>query len=174
MERKNVVTLMGNPMTLVGPELKVGDRAPSFTVLDTDLKEKSLKDYEGKVKILSVTPSLNTPVCELQAKRFNKEAAALPGDVAVLNISVDLPFALKAVCAAQGIDRVMTLSDHRDVSFGTAYGVLMKEPRLLARAIFIIDRDDVIRYIEVVPEITSHPDYEKALNAAKDVMGVKA
>lgn len=164
-ERKNIITMKGNPLTLLGPDINVGDRAPDFSVLDGELNPVSLNDYQGKVKIISVTPSLDTPVCDLQARRFNNEAASLPQDVAVLNISMDLPFAISRFCTAAGIDRVKGLSDHREASFGGAYGVLIKELRLLARSIFIIDRDNIVRYKEIVPEQTRHPDYDKALSA---------
>lgn len=163
MERKNIVKAHGNPVTLIGAEIKVGDKAPDFTVLDGDLKEVRLKDYDGKIKVISVTPSLDTPVCDLQARRFNQEASKLPESVIVLNISMDLPFAISRFCTNAGIDKVKALSDHRDASFGTAYGVLIKELRLLARSIFIIDRNNVIRYIEIVPELTAPPDYDRAL-----------
>jgi len=169
MERKGIVTIKGNPLTLVGPELKVGDKAPEFNVVDKELKDVGLKDFIGKVKLISVTPSLDTPVCDMQARRFNQEAAGLPEDVVVLNISMDLPFAISRFCTTAGIDMVKTLSDHRDASFGTAYGVLTKELRLLARSIFIIDREDTIRYIEIVPELTNHPDYDKALDMVKRI-----
>lgn len=167
MERKGVVTDHGNPITLVGPELKVGGKAPDFTVLDANLKEMNLKDFSGKIRVISVTPSLDTPVCNLQAKRFNEEATNLPGDVVVLNISMDLPFAISRFCAAEGIDKVRVLSDHREASFGTSYGVLIKELKLLARSIFIVDKNDRLAYIRIVPEITHHPDYNKALEALK-------
>lgn len=170
MERRGVVTIKGNPLTLIGNVLKVGDRAPDFTVLDAELKEVRLSDFSGKTKVISVTPSLDTPVCDLQARRFNEEAAKLPADVVVLNISMDLPFAISRFCTTAGIDKVQAYSDHRDASFGNAYGVLIKELRLLARSIFVIDEKDVIRYIEIVPEITNHPDYEAALDAVKKSM----
>jgi thiol peroxidase len=174
MERKDIVTFLGNPVTLVGTELKVGDKAPEFTVIGSDLKEKMLKDFDRKVKIISVTPSLDTPVCDLQARRFNMEIDTLPADVAVINMSVDLPFAIKRFCTTAGIDRVQALSDHRETSFGIAYGILMKESRLLARAVFIVDKDNTIQYIEIVPEVTSHPDYDRALDMVKKFMAVKA
>ncbi|MDO8445824.1 MAG: thiol peroxidase [Deltaproteobacteria bacterium] len=170
MERKGIVTIKGNPLTLVGPELKIGDKAPEFSVVDKELKDVHLRDFAGKIKMISVTPSLDTPVCDMQARRFNKEAAGLPEEVAVLNISMDLPFAVSRFCATAGIDMVKTLSDHREASFGTAYGVLIKELRLLARSIFIIDKENTIRYIEVVPELTNHPNYDKALDAAKRII----
>lgn len=170
MERKGITTMKGNPMTLVGPELKAGDKAPDFTVLDQAMAPKSLKDFEGKFKVISVTPSLDNPVCDLQIHWFNEDAANQPADVAVLNISMDLPFAIKRFCATGGIDRAEALSDHRDASFGTNWGVLMKELRLLARSIFVVDRENVIRYVQIVPEQTTEPDYEAALNALKSLM----
>lgn len=160
----------GNPITLTGPELKVGDKAPDFTVLDQSMGQKTLKDYDGKIKVISVTPSLDTPVCDLQIHWFNEDAANQPADVAVLNISMDLPFAIKRFCATGGIDRAEALSDHRDASFGTNWGVLMKELRLLARSIFVVDRENVIRYVQIVPEQTTEPDYEAALTALKGLM----
>ena len=166
MERSGVISFQGSPLTLIGPALRAGDKAPGFTVLDGELKPLSLKEFAGKTKIISVTPSLDTPVCDLQLRRFNAEAAKMAGDRAVLNISMDLPFAIARFCTSAGIDRVKALSDHRDASFGAAYGVLIKELRLLARAIFVIDKNDVIQYTEIVPDITNHPDYDKALSAA--------
>lgn len=162
--------MKGNPMTLIGPELKPGDKAPDFTVLDQTMAPKTLKDFEGKFKVISVTPSLDTPVCDLQIHWFNEDAANQPQDVAVLNISMDLPFAIKRFCATGGIDKAMALSDHRDASFGTNWGVLMKELRLLARSIFIVDKENVIRYVQIVPEQTAEPDYEAALKALKELM----
>lgn len=164
MERRDVVKAHGNPATLTGSQLRVGDKAPDFTVLDRNLKEIGLKNFEGKFKLISVTPSLDTPVCDMQARRFNQEAAKFPDSVVVMNISMDLPFAISRFCTTAGIDKVKAFSDHRDSSFGMAYGVLVKELRLLARSVFILDRDNTIRYIEIVPELTEHPDYVKALN----------
>lgn len=169
-ERKGVVTMGGNPITLVGPELKVGDKAPDFVVLDQSLKPVTLKDFAGKVKLISTTPSLDTSVCDLQVHRFNDEAASLPGDVVVLNISMDLPFAIRRFCTTGKIDKVITLSDHRDASFGQNWGVLMKELRLLARSVFVVDKDDVIRYVQVVQEATNHPDYDAALKVLKELL----
>ena len=169
MERPNAVTMHGNGLTLVGRELKAGDKAPDFTLLDQGLKPVVLSGFAGKAKVISVTPSLDTPVCDLQARRFNEEAASLPEDVAVLNVSMDLPFAIKRFCTAAGISRVEALSDHREASFGEAYGVLIKELRLLARAVFIIDNDDTVRYVEIVPEATDPPDYDKALEALRSL-----
>jgi thiol peroxidase len=166
MERSGVITFQGGPLTLIGPALRAGDKAPGFSVLDGELKPVSLKDFAGKTKIISVTPSLDTPVCDLQLRRFNAEAAKMSADTQVLNISMDLPFAISRFCTGAGIDRVRALSDHRDASFGAAYGVLIKELRLLARAVFVIDKNDITRYVEIVPEITNQPDYDKALDAA--------
>jgi len=171
MDRKGSVTIHGDPLTLTGKEMRVGDKAPDFTVLNGELKETGLKDFAGKVKVISVTPSLDTPVCDLQARMFNSEAAKLPADVAVLNISMDLPFAITRFCSSAGIDKVNALSDHRDASFGNGYGVLIRELRLLARSIFIIDKDDVIRYIEIVPELSNEPDYKRALEELKKISG---
>jgi thiol peroxidase len=167
MERKGAVTFKGNPLTLVGGELKAGGAAPDFIAIDTALAETGLKDFKGKVKIISVTPSLDTPVCDAQARRFNEEAGALGEGVALINISMDLPFAAKRFCTTAGIENVTTLSDHRDASFGEAYGVLIKELRLLARAIFVVGADDKISHAEVVTEVTDQVDFDKALSAAK-------
>lgn len=171
MERTGIVTFAGNSLTLVGNEVKVGDKAPQFTVLDKELKPISLGDFQGKIKLVSVTPSLDTPVCDLQARTFNEQAAALPESITVLNISMDLPFAIARFCANAGIEKIKTLSDHRDASFGMAYGVLIKELRLLSRSIFVIDRNDVITYIEIAPEITNGPNYDKALAEVKKLAG---
>lgn len=165
MERKEVVTMKGKALTLIGPDIVPGDKAPEFTVVDASLGEVRLGDFAGKTKIISVTPSLDTPVCDLQLRRFNHEAANLPQEVVVLNISMDLPFAIARFCTTAEIEQAKALSDHREASFGRAYGVLIKELRLLARSIFIIDRDNIVRYKEIVPEQTNHPDYEKALSA---------
>ncbi len=170
MERTGIVTMKGNPLTLVGPELKVGDKAPDFAVVDQSLAPKTLSDYDGKFKVISVTPSLDTPVCDLQIQWFNQDAANQPADVAVLNISMDLPFAVKRFCATGGIEKAEALSDHRDASFGTNWGVLMKELRLLARSIFVVDKENVIRYVQFVPEQVTEPDYEAALEALKSIM----
>lgn len=163
------VTFKGNPVTLVGPELKVGDAAPNFAVVDNALSQATLASYEGKVKIISAVPSLDTPVCDTETRRFNQEAASLPGDVVVLTISADLPFAQKRWCGAAGIDKVITLSDYRDRSFGLAYGVLIEELKLLSRSIFVIDKKNVIRYIQHVPEVTQEPDYAAVIAAAREL-----
>jgi len=174
MERAGIITMKGKHLTLVGPDVKIGDAAPDFTVLNDSLTEVSLKDFSGKTKIISVTPSLDTPVCDLQLRRFNHEAAMLPHDVVVLNVSMDLPFAIARFCTTAEIDRAKGFSDHRDASFGNAYGVLIKELRLLARSIFIIDANNIVRYKEIVKEQTNHPDYEKALSALSAITGPTA
>jgi len=170
MERTGIVVSRGKPLTLIGPDIQIGDRAPDFVVLDGELNRITLNSYAGKFKVISVTPSLDTPVCDLQLRRFNHEAAALPHDVVVLNISMDLPFAISRFCGAAGIDRAKALSDHREASFGIAYGVLIKELRLLARSIFIIDKNDIVRYREIVKEQSNHPDYEKAFSFLSEVV----
>ena len=165
-ERRGAVTFKGNPLTLIGPEIKAGSKAPDVEVLAQDLSTVSLASLRGKTLLISVTPSLDTPVCDAQARRFNQEAAKLPG-VEVLNISMDLPFAQKRWCGTAGIDRVKVLSDHRDASFGKAYGTLIKELRLLTRAIFVVDAGGSVRYVEYVPEVTSNPNYDAALAAVR-------
>ncbi|MFC4022522.1 thiol peroxidase [Oceanobacillus longus] len=161
------VTFKQEPVTLVGPELKAGDKAPDFKVLSNGLEEVRLSDYDGKVKLISVVPSIDTGVCSDQTRRFNEEADKLD-NVHVLTISMDLPFAQKRWCAANGIEKVDTLSDHRDADFGKNYGVLMQELRLLARSIFVVNSKNEITYVEYLPEVTNHPDYESALKAAKE------
>ncbi|MBZ4643896.1 thiol peroxidase [Deferribacterales bacterium Es71-Z0220] len=160
MERKGLITMKGNPVTLFGNEVKVGDNAPDFNVVDMGLAPKSLQDYSGKLKIISVTPSLDTPVCDMQMRTFNEKASKYK-DAVVLNISMDLPFAIKRFCTTAGIENVVGLSDYKDASFGQNYGLLIKELRLLARAVLVIDKDDKIVYYELVKEVTEHPDYEK-------------
>jgi thiol peroxidase len=158
------------PLTLVGVGLSTGDKAPDFSLLDNDLGEVSLSSFKGKVCLLVTVPSLDTPVCDMETRRFNEEAAKLGTDVVVLAISMDLPFAQKRWCGAAGIEQVKTLSDHRDASFGQAYGVLIKELRLLARTVFVVDQDGVIRYEQLVGEIASEPDYEAVLSAVKNLV----
>jgi thiol peroxidase len=168
-ERQGAITFKGKPVTLLGPEIKVGDQAPDFTVLANDLSPVTLNDSKGSVRIISVVPSLDTGVCDQQTRRFNEEAGKLEG-VKVLTVSVDLPFAQKRWCGAAGVENVQTLSDHRDLSFGTAYGVAIKELRLLARAVFVIDKNDKVVYAEYVSEVTNHPDYEAPILAAKKAL----
>ena len=165
-KNKEKVTFAGNPVTLIGKEIKVGDQAPDFTVINEKLEAVNLSDYKGKTIILSVFPSIDTGVCSAQNHRFNKEAANL-NDVEILAISNDLPFALKRFCGAEGIDRLTTLSDHKDLSFGSNYGFLIEELRLLARGTVVIDKEGIVKHVEYVPEITNEPDYESAINTAK-------
>jgi len=165
-ERRGVTTFKGGPVTLVGPEIKVGAKAPDFRLLATDMTEVRLKDSRGKVRLLSVVTSLDTPVCDLQTQRFEEEAGKLK-DVVIYTISMDLPFAQARYCGAHNISNLQTLSDHREASFGTAYGVLIKEFRLLSRAIFMVDGNDTVRYVEYVKEVTQHPDYDRALETLR-------
>jgi len=169
-ERTGIITFKGNPFTLLGPALKAGDKAPDFIVVDNGLAPVSLASYKGKIKVISAVPSLDTPVCDTETRRFNQEAAALPENVVVLTISLDLPFAQKRWCGAAGIDRVTTLSDYQERSFADAYGVLIKELKLLARSVFVIDANDTIRYIQIVPEVTSEPDYAAVIGAVKSLL----
>ncbi|NQX48066.1 thiol peroxidase [Paenibacillus tritici] len=169
-ERTGVATFKGNPITLVGPELKAGDSAPPFTVSKNLLEDASLTDYAGKIKLISVVPSLDTGVCDAQTRRFNSEAAGLGDDVVILTISTDLPFAQARWCGAAGIDSVITLSDHKEVSFGQAYGVLIKEFRLDMRSIFVVDKNDTLAYVEYLGEMAEHPDYEAAISAVKALL----
>lgn len=160
------VTFKEKPVTLTGKQISVGDKAPDFTVLATDLSEVKLSDSKGKVRLISVVPSIDTGVCEAQTRKFNEEAAEL-GNVEVLTISVDLPFAQKRWCASEGIENVQTLSDHRDLDFGKKFGVAIEELRLLSRSIFVVDSSDTVTYVEYVPEVTNHVNYDAALAAAK-------
>jgi len=168
-ERTGIVTFKGNPVTLLGPEVRVGDPAPDFTVVDTALAPVTLADFRGKIKVISAVPSLDTPVCDVETRRFNQEAAGLGDDVVVLTVSLDLPFAQKRWCAASGVDRVKVLSDYQDRSFASAYGVLIRELRLLSRSIFVVDGKDVVRYVQHVPEIGREPDYGAVLTAVKGI-----
>jgi thiol peroxidase len=169
-ERSGVATLKGNPITLVGTEVKAGDKAPDFSVNKNLMELATLADYAGKVKLISVVPSLDTGVCDAQTRRFNEEAAKLGDDVVVLTISVDLPFAQSRWCGAAGIDKVITLSDYKSHSFGLAYGVLIKEIHLLMRSIFVIDKDGNLQYVEYLGEMTEHPNYEAAIEAVKKLV----
>ena len=170
-ERMGVVTMKGNPVTLVGSELAVGDRAPDFTAVDRDLHEVKLSDFAGRVVVISSVVSVDTSVCAVQTKRFSDETQKLPKDVVMLTISTDLPFALGRFCTAEGAGHTVALSDHRSVSFGTAYGVLIKDMRLLARSVWVIGKDGKIAYKEIVREVASHPDYDRALAAARKAAG---
>jgi thiol peroxidase len=164
-ERTGVATIKGNPLTLIGQEIKIGDKAPDFKVNKDLMTQVSLHDYDGKVKLISVVPSLDTGVCDAQTRRFNVEAAKLGDKVTVLTVSMDLPFAQARWCGAAGVDQVVTLSDYKDASFGVAYGVLIKELRLLMRSIFVVDADNNVQYVEYLSEMTNPPDFDKALAA---------
>lgn len=170
MSQERTVKFKGNPITLVGPELAPGQPAPEFTLSKNLLETASLKDFAGKVKLISVVPSIDTGVCDAQTRRFNEEAAGLGDDVVILTVSADLPFAQARWCGAAGVDRVVTLSDYKDNSFGKAYGVLIKEFALDHRAVFVVDKDNKIRYIEVLKEMSEHPDYEKPVAAVKELL----
>jgi thioredoxin-dependent peroxiredoxin len=162
-EQKGLITFKGNPLTLVGNEIKVGEPAPDFVVIDNNLSPVRFSSYRGKVCIISSVLSLDTPVCDTQTRKFNEEASRLGPNVVILTISMDLPFAQKRWCGAAGVNRLQTLSDHRDASFGMAFGILIKELRLLARAAFIVDQKGILRYRQLVQEATSEPDYQAVL-----------
>jgi thiol peroxidase len=168
-ERTGLVTMKGGPLTLLGPALRVGERAPEFTALGNDLVPVALSSFRGKKVLISSVPSLDTPVCDLQTRRFNAEAQKLGPDVPILTISMDLPFAQARWCGAAGVGNVRTLSDHHDASFGTAFGLLIKELRLLARAVLILDREGIVRYVQLVKEVGQEPDYDDALRALAKV-----
>ncbi|NQT03070.1 MAG: thiol peroxidase [Planctomycetes bacterium] len=168
-ERKDVVKFKGNPLTLLGNELKVGDTAPDAEVLANDLSPLKLSGFRGKVCVICTVPSLDTPVCDIQTRKFNEQATSLSDDVVILTISMDLPFAQQRWCGSVNVENVQTLSDHAKAEFGTEFGVLIKELRLLARTVFVVDKEGIIRYIEIVDELTNEPDYEAALTAAKEV-----
>lgn len=165
-----IVKFQGNPLNLEGNEVKVNEFAPPFKVVDEGLKKVTLNDFNGKIKVISVTPSLDTPVCDMQARKFEEEAKNLSDDIVILNISVDLPFAISRFCKSNNISKVKVLSDYLEHSFGKSYGVLIKELKLLARAIFLIDKDNKIRFIEIVDEITNHPNYERLFSELKKVI----
>ncbi len=164
-ERTGIITMHGNPLTLLGKELKVGDRAPDFELLDNDLKPVNFSAISGKVCVISSVPSLDTPVCDMETRRFNEEAGKLGDHVAILTVSMDLPFAQKRWCGAAGVEKVTTLSDHRDAKFGENYGVLIKGLRLLARTVFVVDQKGVIQDVQLVKEVTEEPDYESVIAA---------
>ena len=169
-ERSNEVTFEGAPLTLVGSTPGIGEKAPDATLLANDLSDVAISDSLGKVCVLSAVPSLDTPVCDAQTRRFNTEAGSLGDDVVILTISMDLPFAQARWCGSAGIEAVRTLSDHRAAAFGRAYGVLIKELRLLTRAVFVLDREGIIRYVEIVDEITQPPDYDSAVRAVRQLL----
>ncbi|UCD88923.1 MAG: thiol peroxidase [Desulfobacterales bacterium] len=162
-EHEGIITMKGNPLTLVGSKLNVGEPAPDFEVLDNDLSAVTLSSFKDKTCVITTVPSLDTPVCNMETRRFNEEAGKLGADAVILAISMDLPFAQKRWCGAAGVDKVVTLSDHYGAYFGTAYGVLIKELRLLARAVFIVDKNGTLQYIQIVGELTHEPDYIEVL-----------
>jgi thioredoxin-dependent peroxiredoxin len=166
-ERTGIVTMKGNPITLVGDEVNVGQKAPDFVAIDHNLAPVKFSSYRGKICILASVPSLDTPVCATETRKFNEEASRLSPDIAILTISMDLPFAQKRWCGAEGITRIQTLSDHRDASFGMSYGVLIKELRLLARAVFLVDQKGVLQHLQLVKEIASEPNYKDVWHALK-------
>ena len=168
-ERSAAVTMHGNPLTLLGAELNVGDSIPDSEVLDNDLNAVKLSSFQGKICVISTVPSLDTPTCDMETRRFNETAGQLGDDVVILTVSTDLPFAQKRWCGAAGVDKVVTLSDHRDAAFGTAFGVLIKELRLLGRSIFVVDRNGVIQYIQHVKELSEEPDYDAVIEAVKKI-----
>jgi len=169
-ERKNLVTMKDQSMTLLGNEVEVGQKAPDFEVVTNDLSTVRFSSFYGKICIISSVPSLDTAVCDMQTRRFNEEAIKLGEDVVVLTISMDLPFAQKLWCGTAGVKNVQTLSDHREASFATAFGVLIKDVRLIARAVFIVDKDGFIRYIQIVDELTNEPDYRSVLDAVRELI----
>ena len=168
-ERNGAVTMHGNPLTLLGTELNVGDSVPDLEVLDNDLNAVKLSSFKGKICVISAVPSLDTPVCDMETRRFNETAGQLGDDVVILTVSTDLPFAQKRWCGAAGVENVITLSDHRDALFGSAFGVLIKELRLLARSIFVVDRNGIIQYIQHVKELSEEPDYDAVIEAVKKI-----
>ncbi len=169
-ERQGIITIHGNPLTLVGEEIKVGMPAPESELLDNDLGPVKLSSFRGKVVIVTSVPSLDTPVCDVETRRFNDEATSLGPEVQIVTISMDLPFAQKRWCGAAGVSKVKTLSDHREAAFGQAYGVLIKELRLLARAVFIIDGAGAVQYVQLVKEVATEPNYEEVMQALQKVL----
>jgi len=169
-ERKGLVSMKGQSLTLLGNEVEVGQKAPDFEVVTNDLSTVRFSSFHGKICVISSVPSLDTAVCDMQTRRFNEEAIKLGEDVVVLTISMDLPFAQKLWCGTAGVKNVQTLSDHREASFATAFGVLIKDVRLIARAVFIVDKDGIIRYIQIVDELTNEPDYQSVLDAVRELI----
>jgi thiol peroxidase len=169
-ERSAAVSIHGNPLSLVGKELSIGDPAPDAELLDNSSNPVKISSFQGKVCVILSVPSLDTPVCDMETRRFNEAAGKLGSDVVILTVSMDLPFAQKRWCGAAGVERVITLSDHRDASFGKAFGVLIKELRLLARSIFILDRNSIIQYIQNVKELSQEPDYDAVIKAVQKIV----
>ena len=169
-ENAGIITMKGNPLTLIGKQPKIGEPAPDFEVLNNDLSQVRLSSFQGKICVIASVPSLDTPVCDMETRRFNEEAGMLGPDVTILTISMDLPFAQKRWCGAAGVDKVVTLSDHFSASFGETYGVLIKDLRLLARAIFVLDKDGILQYVQLVKEVADEPDYNEVLGALKNLV----
>ncbi len=169
-ENAGIITMKGNPLTLIGKQPNIGEPAPDFEVLNNDLSPVNLSSFKGKVCVIASIPSLDTPICDMETRRFNEEAGILGPDVTIMTISMDLPFAQKRWCGAAGIDKVTTLSDHLSASFGESYGVLIKELRLLARAVFIVDGNGIIQYVQLVKEVADEPDYQAVLEALKNLV----
>ena len=169
-EHTDIITMKGNPLTLIGDQLKIGAPAPEFELLDNDLSKVNQSSFRGRISVISAVPSLDTPVCDMETRRFNEEAGNLGSDVSIITVSMDLPFAQKRWCGAAAVEQVTTLSDHFDAKFGMAYGVLIKELRLLARAVFVIDREGIVRYIQMVKEVTDEPNYEEIIEAVKKLL----
>ncbi len=166
-ERKGATTMRGNPMTLLGPELKVGQKAPDARLIGKNLAPVNLSQFQGKVRLISTVPSLDTPVCDMETRRFNEEASKLPGGVEILTVSMDLPFAQARWCGAAGVDKVTTLSDWQSAEFGEKYGTLIKELKLLSRAVFVVDKNDNVTHVEYVKEVANQPNYEAVIDAIK-------
>ncbi len=169
-ERTGLTAVGGNPLTLVGDELKVGDRAPGFELAGNGLESVNSSEFDGKVRIVATVPSLDTGVCDTETRHFNEKASGLGDDVVILTVSMDLPFAQARWCAAAGVERVRTLSAYRSSAFGKSYGVFIKENGLLARAVFVVDREGIIRYVEIVDDLTNEPNYEATLDAARKLL----
>lgn len=170
LERPGIITMKGTPLTLVGQEVKVGDPAPDFTAVANDLSEFRFSSLQGQVCVISSVPSLDTPVCDIETRRFNDEAAGLGAGVKLLTLSMDLPFAQKRWCGAAGVENLKTYSDHREAAFGLAYGVLIKELRLLARAVFVVDKSGQLTHVQLVKELANEPDYEAVLQAVRGLV----
>ena len=169
-EHPGAITMKGNPLTLIGRLPEVGQSAPDFEVLDNNLTPVKLSSFKGKICIIASVPSLDTPICDIETRRFNTEAANLSADVVILTISMDLPFAQKRWCGAAGIDKVITLSDHRNAEFGAAFGTIIKELRLLARAVFVVDKNGIVKLVQLVKEVAQEPDYAAVLAAVKQLV----
>ncbi len=170
IEHSGAITMKGNPLTLIGKLPEVGQSAPDFEVLDNNLTPVKLSSFKGKICIIASVPSLDTPICDIETRRFNTEAANLSADVVILTISMDLPFAQKRWCGAAGIDKVITLSDHRSAEFGAAFGTIIKELRLLARAVFVVDKNGIVKLVQLVKEVAQEPDYAAVLAAVKQLV----